>query len=67
MSLKAFHLLFISLSIVLSVVFGMWATTEYRLAGSAAYLVTAVASFVCAAGLGVYEVLFLRKCRRIGV
>ncbi len=67
MSLKAFHLLFISLSIVLAVVFGMWATTEYRLAGSATHLLAAVAGFSCAAGLGVYEALFLRKCRRIGV
>jgi hypothetical protein len=67
MSLKAFHLLFISLSIVLAVVFGMWAATEYQTAGSAVYLGSAIAAFAGAAGLGVYEAMFLRKCRRIGV
>lgn len=67
MSLKAFHLLFISLSIVLSVAFGMWAMTAYRADGAMFSLVAAVTAFVGAAGLGLYEVAFVRKCRRIGV
>jgi hypothetical protein len=67
MSLKAFHLLFISLSIVLSVAFGMWAITTYRADGAMFSLVAAVAGFAGAAGLGVYEAAFVRKCRRIGV
>ena len=65
MSLKAFHLLFISLSIALAVIFGLWALDGYRNAGDGVgYLTTAVCALASAAGLVWYEVLFLRKVRR---
>ena len=67
MSLKAFHLLFISLSIVGAVAFGMWGVTSYRTDGAMFPLAAAVGSFGGAIGLGVYEAAFVRKCRRIGV
>jgi hypothetical protein len=54
MSLKAFHLLFITLSIVLTVFFGMWAF-------SMQHAVVGVLSFISGAGLVVYEVRFVRK------
>jgi hypothetical protein len=66
MSLKAFHLLFISLSIALAIIFGLWAMDGYRNgSGGMGYLTTAVASFAAAAGLVWYEALFLKKVRRI--
>jgi hypothetical protein len=65
MSLKAFHLLFISLSIALAIIFGLWAFDAYGTSGGPAYLATAVASVASAAGLVWYEVLFLRKMRNV--
>jgi hypothetical protein len=54
MSLKAFHVLFITLSIVLTVFFGMWAF-------SMRHAVVGVVSFISGAGLAAYEVRFIRK------
>ena len=65
MSLKAFHLLFISLSIVLAMAFGLWSTDVYLQGEPVGYLVTGVLSFASAVALGIYETLFLRKFRRI--
>lgn len=67
MSLKAFHLLFISLSIALAIIFGLWALDAYRNAGNGfGYLATAATSLASAAGLIWYEVFFLRKVRKLG-
>jgi hypothetical protein len=65
MSLKAFHLLFISLSIALAIIFGLWALEAYRAAGDGVgYLATALVSLASAGGLVWYEVIFLRKVRK---
>jgi hypothetical protein len=67
MSLKAFHLLFISLSIALAIIFGLWALDAYRGAGGGAgYLTTAAVSLASAGALVWYEVFFLRKARKLG-
>lgn len=63
MSLKVFHVLFITASIVLASGFGIWAVST----GGWKYIVTGVASLLCAGGLVMYEVAFLRKCREIGL
>ena len=63
MSLKVFHVLFISASIALASGFGIWAISI----DGWKYIVASVASFLCAGGLVVYEVAFLRKCREIGL
>jgi hypothetical protein len=64
--LKAFHLLFISLSIALAVIFGLWALDAYRTAGDGVgYATTAFVSLLAAAGLVWYQLLFLRKARRL--
>ena len=60
MSLKWFHLVFISLSVVLSVVFGFWAVFN-------AHAFVGAGSFCAAGGLGVYGHFFLQKARRIGL
>jgi hypothetical protein len=65
MSLKAFHLLFISLSIVLAVAFGLWSVELYAQGEPAAYLATAIVSFAGAVVLGVYETRVLRTFRRL--
>jgi hypothetical protein len=63
MSLKTFHVVFITASIVLASWFGVWAISS----DGWPYVLTGLASLVCAAGLVVYEVSFLKKCREIGL
>jgi hypothetical protein len=63
MSLKAFHLVFITASILLTAWFGFWAVSL----GGDAYLAAGVLSFLCAVVLVVYEAGFLKKCRELGL
>jgi uncharacterized membrane protein YadS len=64
MSLRAFHLLFIGLSVVLTVFFALWAVGQYRLMHQATYMLTGVASAVSGAALVFYGAAFQRKTRR---
>jgi hypothetical protein len=65
MSLKAFHLFFIAISIVLAAFMAAWATSQYRAVHDASYLVTAFGSALAGAGLAVYAVKFQRKVRAL--
>jgi hypothetical protein len=65
MSLRAFHLFFIGLSVVLAAFFAAWAAGQYRLADDAGYAVVAVVSAGAAIGLGFYAAAFQRKTRRL--
>ena len=65
MSLKAFHLFFIALSIALTVFFAAWATGEYRVEHGAGYLVTAAGSLLATGALAVYGAAFRRKTRNM--
>lgn len=61
MTLKAFHVLFITLSIVLAIGFGMWAVVSYAESGALEHLVLAVLSFAGGAALVMWERNFLRR------
>jgi hypothetical protein len=63
MSLRAFHLLFIALSVVLAAFVAAWALGQYQQGQSVGYLLAGVASFACAAALAVYASAFQRKTR----
>jgi ABC-type Mn2+/Zn2+ transport system permease subunit len=65
MSLKAFHLLFISLSVVLTAFFAAWAAGQYRNGQEAVYAVTAAGSLAAGIGLVVYGAKFQRKTRHL--
>ncbi|MCF7763453.1 MAG: hypothetical protein K9N62_07245 [Verrucomicrobia bacterium] len=65
MSLKAFHLIFISASLLLSLGFGIWAFTMYFTAGGEVNLIMALGSLVTAASLMAYEKRFLRTVQRV--
>ena len=65
MSLKAFHLVFIALSILLAVGFGLWAIDMYRQIGGRDYLIVAPVSFLTAVALAVYGVVFVRKTKAL--
>ena len=60
MSLKWFHIVFISLSGVLSVWFGIWALVNEQIA-------LGVVSLGASAGLVMYGNYFLAKIRKLGV
>lgn len=57
MSLKAFHIFFISIAVLLCLGFGVWC---FRQSG---YVALGIGSFGAAAALVVYEVLFLKGCK----
>ena len=65
MSLKHFHILFITVSVILTVSFGAWAVRMHAQEPGSAYLVMGILSLVAGAGLVVYGVWFLRKIGRL--
>ena len=67
MSLKAVHILFISLSILLAFGFGAWEIKGYTVSGDVLQLGVGILSFVVAVGLIVYGVKFLRKLKHVSM
>jgi len=65
MSLRAFHVLFIALSVVLAAFFAAWAIDQYRAGHQIGYAVTGVGSLALGGALVVYGALFLRKTRNL--
>ena len=63
MSLRAFHLLFIALSVMLTAFVAAWAANEYRAAHDAGYVLACVASIAAGIGLTVYGAAFQRKTK----
>jgi len=65
MSLKAFHIFFIALSIVLSIGVGFWETSKYLESGASLPLVLAIVFYLTGLGLLVYGRRFLKKMKEI--
>ena len=66
MSLKAFHIVFVTASTLICFIFGGWLLNEYFRGGAAvSYLVGGVMAFVAAAGLVWYGKYFLKKLKHI--
>lgn len=65
MSLKAFHILFIILSIVLSLGFALWGFKDYRVTGDILTRVMAWGSLAAAVALSVYLARFFSKMKKI--
>jgi hypothetical protein len=67
MSLKAFHIIFITVSTLLAFGFGVWSLTNYFSAeGAALDLVLGAASLVAGVGLIIYGRYFLKKLKNVG-
>lgn len=65
MSLKAFHILFIALSVLLSVGLSGLALYQFALTGSGVNIVWAGMGLASAIGLILYGIRFLRKLRNV--
>ena len=65
MSLRAFHLLFIALSVVLAAFVAAWAAGQYRVEHELGYLAAVVASLLSGVALAIYGAAFQRKTRRL--
>jgi len=65
MSLRAFHLLFIGMSVVLAAFVAAWAGQQYQTEHAVTYAVTAIGALASGAGLAVYGAAFQRKTRRL--
>ncbi|MBN8248093.1 MAG: hypothetical protein J0L84_11680 [Verrucomicrobia bacterium] len=65
MSLKAFHVVFVAVSILLTLVVSSWSFGNYRDGGSARDLAFGIASLLAGAGLAVYGRVFLKKFKNI--
>jgi steroid 5-alpha reductase family enzyme len=65
MSLKAFHIFFVSVSVLLMLSVGAWCFGNYRRDGVLADLFWGIASLVVAAGLAVYGKYFLKRLKHI--
>ena len=61
MSLKAFHLVFILLSILFTFVFGIWGVVN----GGTPELVMGVLSLIGTVGMSVYLFFFLKKLKHV--
>ena len=65
MSLRAFHLFFIALSVILAAFCGAWAIGQYRASHAPLFMVTTVTAVAGAVGLAVYGAAFQRKTRNL--
>jgi hypothetical protein len=65
MSLRAFHLFFISLSAVMAAFCAAWAFSQYRVAHELLYAAGSAVSAVSTAGLAFYAAAFQRKTRNL--
>ena len=67
MSLKGFHILFITVCTLFSLGLGAWCIRVNLAAGAPVYLAGAIGSFVAAIALMIYGVWFYRKMKRLRI
>lgn len=65
MSLKAFHIFFITIAALSSLVTGVWSVGEWRASGDGTILMLGVVSLVVLAGLVPYGLWFMKKFRNV--
>jgi hypothetical protein len=65
MSLKAFHIVFITVSTLLFVGFGVWSLRMYQHSGGTANLAFGIGSLVGAVALVIYGRFFLKKLKSV--
>ena len=63
MSLKAFHILFITVSVLLCGGFGLWCFLSEAVRGVTGYQALGGVSLFIAVALVIYEIMFVRKMK----
>ena len=63
MSLRAFHLFFIALSVVLAAFVAAWAFGQYQSVHEVSYALFGAMSLLTGVGMAVYGAMFQRKTR----
>jgi hypothetical protein len=63
MSLKAFHVFFVIVSILTALGFGAWSVADYQRTGKGSVLALGIVGFAAAAALVFYGFWFLRKLK----
>jgi len=67
MSLKAFHILFVTLSTLLAVWFSVWSFSQYSDGAGTLYLAFGICGAVLVVALIVYGVWFLKKMKDVSL
>lgn len=65
MSLKAFHIFFLIVSVATSLFFGVWSVREWRESGDMLYVGLALVSFGVLVALIPYGIWFIRKLKNV--
>jgi hypothetical protein len=65
MSLKAFHIVFITSAIVLAFGFGAWMLDAYKDSAVASDYNLGIGSIIVGAALVCYEIYFIRKLKKV--
>ena len=65
MSLKSFHLIFITIVSLITVFFGYWCYNEWSLYNDAKYIILSILSIIFCIGLIFYSKWFLKEISRI--
>ena len=65
MSLKAFHIFFIAISVLFSFGFGVWGISYHFTDPNVWYLIMGITSFVIGVALIIYGINFLHKLKHI--
>ncbi len=65
MSLKAFHLVFVLVSILFTLTFGVWAVINYNTSEKVGELVLGIVSLVGTFVMSIYLFYFLKKFKHI--
>jgi len=63
MSLKTFHIIFVTMAVLLCLVFGGWCLTSDYAKGRAGYTIAGYVSFAFGAALVLYEIMFLKNLK----
>tara|TARA_B110000116_G_scaffold259541_1_gene261734 strand:- start:504 stop:710 length:207 start_codon:yes stop_codon:yes gene_type:complete len=62
-SLKSFHIVFVTCAVLFSAGFGYWALQAFQMSGDGIMLTLSLTSFLATVALLVYGVWFLKKLR----
>lgn len=65
MGIRRFHLVFISISVMLAAFTAAWGATQYQTDPKGTYIVAVIASVIAGAALAVYGAAFQRKTRQL--